>query len=336
MPRDLDTSPEDEHDDVRMERSNVLDALAGSSDHRRRSTAFDTRIGVGPISWGVCEVPGWGAMLPAGRVLTEMTSLGITATELGAPGFLPRRASELRSVLEHHGVHLIGGFVPLVLHERQQRAATLDAARSDAELLASAGASVFVSAAAVDQRWSGRVALSAAQWEHLLGMLGDLDELCAAHGLAHALHPHVGTVVETIADVRTVLERSSVNWCLDTGHLVIGGYDPATFAADAAGRVAHVHLKDVRAGLAERVGAGDLGLVDAVRRGLFCPLGRGDAPIAATVEQLERDQYRGWYVLEQDTDLGQDVPPPGKGPIVEVGESIAYLRSVLVDRRAER
>ena len=47
------------------------------------------RIGIGPISWGVCEVPGWGVMLDADRVLAEMVSLGIDASELGAPGFLP-------------------------------------------------------------------------------------------------------------------------------------------------------------------------------------------------------------------------------------------------------
>ena len=47
------------------------------------------RLGGAPISWGVCEVPGWGVMLPASRVLDEMHGLGITATELGAPGFLP-------------------------------------------------------------------------------------------------------------------------------------------------------------------------------------------------------------------------------------------------------
>jgi inosose dehydratase len=310
-----------------MERSKMMDEPV--------MTAFDARIGAGPISWGVCEVPGWGAMLPAERVLAEMAALDITATELGAPGFLPRRPDELRSVLDRHGIRLIGGFVPLVLHNREHRAATLADARSNAELLAAAGASVLVSAAVVDLSWSRRLALSLTQWDHLLGMLDELTELCADHGLLHALHPHVGTLIETGGDVRTVLDRSSVEWCLDTGHLLIGGYDPATFAADAAGRVVHTHLKDVRLDLAEQVGRGDVALIDAVRRGLFCPLGRGDAPVAATVEQLERDQYRGWYVLEQDIDLGGDVPPQGEGPILDARQSVTFLRKVLAGQRAD-
>ncbi len=76
--------------------------------------------------------------------------------------------------------------------------------------------------------------MSAKEWDHLVGMLDELDELCHDHGLRQALHPHVGTLVETADDVKRVLDRSEVRWCLDTGHLFIGGYDPARFAAEAA------------------------------------------------------------------------------------------------------
>ena len=213
--------------------------------------------------------------------------------ELGAPGFLPRDPAALRAVLDRHGVRLIGGFVPLVLHDAAQRERTMATARTEAELFAAAGATTFVSTAVVDDGWAPRFPLSAAQWDHLVGMLAELDELCAEHGLDHALHPHVGTLVETSDDVREVLERSAVRWCLDTGHLLIGGYDPAMFAADAAGRIAHVHVKDVRLDLADRARRGELSLIGAVRAGLFCPLGRGDAPIAATIDRLERDGYAG-------------------------------------------
>ena len=126
-----------------------------------------------------------------------------------------------------------------------------------------------------------------------------------------------------------MLDASTVHWCLDTGHLLIGGYDPAEFAADASGRVAHVHLKDVDAVIAARYRRGELGMVEAVRQGLFRPLGRGDAPIVATVERLERDGYGGWYVLEQDTDLGP-TEPVGAGPIDDVRASVDFLHDVLV------
>ena len=292
------------------------------------------RIGIGPISWGVCEVPGWGVMLDADRVLAEMISLGIDALELGAPGFLPRDPGALRAVLDRHGARLIGGFVPLVLHDAAQRERTMAMATAEAELFAAAGATTFVSTAVVDDAWAPRFPLSAAQWDHLVGMLAELDELCAGNGLEHALHPHVGTLVETSDDVHEVLERSAVRWCLDTGHLLIGGYDPAEFAADAAGRIAHVHVKDVRLELADRARRGELSLIGAVRAGLFCPLGRGDAPIAATIDRLQHDGYAGWYVLEQDTDLGAHAPPPGEGPVADVRASAEYIRGLLAGQRA--
>lgn len=286
------------------------------------------RIGGAPISWGVCEVPGWGVMLPAERVLAEMGEVGITAVELGAPGFLPRDPDVLRAVLDRHGMRFIGGFVPLVLHDVAVREDTRAEAAATAELFRAAGGSVFVTAAVVDPAWSPRVELTTRQWDHLVGMLGELDTLCAAAGITHVLHPHVGTLVETAADVTTVLERSHVRWCLDTGHLAIGGYDPVRFAADAAGRIAHVHLKDVDAAVAAEVAAGRLSIRDGVQRGLFRPLGAGDAPVAATVAQLAAAGYAGWYVIEQDVDLGPVAPAPGAGPVEDALESIDYLRSL--------
>jgi inosose dehydratase len=266
-------------------------------------------------------------MLSADRVLGEMRSLGIAATELGAPGFLPRDPDALVEVLGRHDVQLIGGFVPVALHDPDQRVGTLADARSTAELFAAAGATMFVTAVVVDSGWSPGFELSAAQWQHLVGMLGELDELCAEYGLTQALHPHVGTLVETAADVANVLERSDVRWCLDTGHLLIGGCDPAKFAVDAADRVVHVHLKDVRGDVAARVAGGELSIRAGVAEGLFCPLGEGDAPIRATVDALDAAGYRGWYVLEQDTDLGAVEPPPGTGPIEAARASLAYLRT---------
>ena len=283
------------------------------------------RIGGAPITWGVCEVPGWGVMLSADRVLGEMRSLGITATELGAPGFLPRDPDVLVEVLSRNDVQLIGGFVPVVLHDPGRREATLADARSTAELFAAAGATMFVTAVVVDEDWAPRFELSEAQWDHLVAMLGELDGLCAEYGLTQALHPHVGTLVETASDVTTVLERSDVRWCLDTGHLLIGGYDPAKFAVDAGDRVVHAHLKDVRGEVAARVGRGELSIQAGVGAGLFCPLGEGEAPIRATVDALETTGYAGWYVLEQDTDLGAAEPPPGTGPVEAARASLRYL-----------
>jgi inosose dehydratase len=293
------------------------------------------RLAGAPISWGVCEVPGWGLMLPADRVLSEMASLGLRATELGAIGFLPPDPAAVRAALGAHGLELVAGFVPVVLHERSfevTRAAAEDAAR----LLAGAGAEVFVAAAVTDFGWSPRVELGAAQWDRVAAHLAELERLVEAHGLTLALHPHVGTLVETAADVEAVLDRSDVGWCFDTGHLLIGGVDPADFARAHGERIVHVHLKDVDAGLAARLNAGELTLVEATQAGLFRPLGQGDAGIAPALALLDRSGYRRWLVLEQDTAITGAEPPVGRGPILDVQASIEFLTTVAPGRERER
>lgn len=290
------------------------------------------RIGGAPITWGVCEVPGWGVMLPADRVLSEMRSLGITATELGAPGFLPEDPAALGAVLTRNGMHLIGGFVPVVLHDPDERAATLAGAARTAELYADLGATMFVTAVVVDPGWAPRFELSSPQWAHLVGMLDELDSLCADHGLTQALHPHVGTLVETAADVERVLATSDVGWCFDTGHLLIGGTDPAAFVRDHAQRIVHVHLKDVDAALAAHVRSGELSLVAATQAGLFRVLGKGDCGIEEVVGLLDRHGYERWLVLEQDTAITGQEPPVGDGPVLDVRRSVEYLTTLAPQR----
>ena len=53
------------------------------------TTETEYKIAGAPISWGVCEVPGWGYRLGPDTVLTEMREVALLATELGPDGFLP-------------------------------------------------------------------------------------------------------------------------------------------------------------------------------------------------------------------------------------------------------
>src|SRR4051812_34606865 len=95
-----------------IERSNA-DALAT---RRAVPVTNHRRLVAAPISWGICEVPGWGRMLDAERVLGEMASLGMARTELGAPGFLPDDDTALRDTLDRHGLGLAASFWPVVAH----------------------------------------------------------------------------------------------------------------------------------------------------------------------------------------------------------------------------
>ena len=291
--------------------------------------AFTDRIASAPISWGICEVPGWGHMLPTDRVLSEMTDLGIHATEYGAPGFLPTDPDGIRAVLGGHGMSLLGGFTPLVLHDGAREAGALEHARAVAELLSAAGASTLVSCPVMDEDWSVPRPLTGDEHRTFVRNLAAVDTICDDHGLTQVLHPHLQTVVETSPDVERVLEGCDVRWCLDTGHLAIGGTDPVDFARRAADRVGHVHLKDVRMDLVPSMMDRSTSIMEGVQAGLFPPLGQGDLALADVVVELERSGYRGWYVIEQDTAITGPLPGPGEGPAEGVAASMRYLHEVV-------
>jgi inosose dehydratase len=140
------------------------------------------------------------------------------------------------------------------------------------------------------------------------------------------LHPHVGTVVESQEEVWRVIEGSNVPLCLDTGHLLIGGTDPADLARQVSDRIAHTHLKDVDASWARRVRSREVAYTDAVRQGMYRRLGAGDVDIAGIVAVLESSGYQGWYVMEQDTILTS--APDDEGPVVEVRAGVEFLRGL--------
>ncbi|WP_433245319.1 TIM barrel protein [Streptosporangium sp. CA-135522] len=277
-----------------------------------------------PISWGVCEVPGWGRQLDRDQVLAEMRELGLTATELGPQGFLPPSPSRCRSLLAEYGLRAVGGFVPVVLHDPHHdplpevRAAMRAFRDGDVEV-------VVLAASTGGESYDAKPALEANGWKTLMANLGRILKNAKEFGRTVTLHPHVGTMVENPEEVGRVLDGSAVALCLDTGHLLVGGADPLDVVRRAAGRIAHVHLKDVDAELAERVGAGRLSYTEAVKAGLYRPLGRGDVDVSGIVAGLTAAGYAGWYVMEQDVVLGPgDDPVPGEN----VRASLAYLREL--------
>ncbi|HZC13850.1 MAG TPA: TIM barrel protein, partial [Thermoleophilaceae bacterium] len=286
-----------------------------------------SRVAAAPISWGVCEVPGWGLQLAPERVLAEMAALGFEATELGPVDWLPLEPTALREQLDRHGLRLVGGFVPLVLHEPDPGPAGVEAERVG-RALAAAGAEVFVAAVVMDAAWAPPEPLDDGAWRRVAHNLARIEELVKGLGLELVLHPHAGTLVEREEEIERLLAAGDVPLCLDTGHLAIAGVDPVKLVQHHGERIKHVHLKDVKQALAERYRSGELTLIEATQAGLFRPLGQGDAPIAEVLELLEQTGYERWLVLEQDTAITGEEPPVGRGPVLDVQASRGYLNEM--------
>jgi inosose dehydratase len=284
------------------------------------------RIAGAPISWGVCEVPDWGYQLGPDRVLTEMREVGLLATELGPEGFLPSEPDAMATVLAQHGLRAVGGFTPLLLHVSDHD--PVPEVERILEGYVACNASTLVLSAVTGQAgYDSRPELDETGWQSLLTNLSRISTVAEEQGIHAVLHPHVGTMIENGHEVQRVLEGSSISLCLDTGHLLIGGTDPAELTRQAPDRIAHVHFKDVDAGKAAQVQSGRHSYTEGVRQGMYRPLGAGDVDVGAIVSYLRARDYAGWYTLEQDTILTEE--PAGEGPVGDVWTSADYLRSLL-------
>lgn len=292
------------------------------------------RVAGAPITWGVCEVPGWGHQMEPHRVLAEMRQLGLSATEAGPDGFLPNDPGEARALLDRHGMRLAAGFVPVVLHDERRWAEQRRAVAERVGALSRAGADTAVIAASTgDEAYEGSRKLDAGGWDRLARSLTELGEDAERAGVSLTVHPHYGTVIESPEQIERFLDASDVPLCLDTGHVMVGGGDPVQLTRQAAGRIEHVHLKDVDAELASRVRAGEISYHQATASGLYRVLGEGDVDIAAIVQALDGEGFEGWWVLEHDVVLSEEPPAEG-GPRRDARASLHHLESVAAAVRA--
>jgi inosose dehydratase len=286
-----------------------------------------SRIAAAPISWGVSEVPGWGHQLPVDRVLDEIRGLGLSATEFGPEGFLATEPAAKAEQLRRYGLWAVGGFLPVLLHDPDHD--PLDRVSSYVDDCRATGADAVVLAAdSGDAGYDRRPVLDELGWKTLLHNLDRIDDYTRSRGVLASLHPHVGTLIERGDEVERVLSGSRIGLCVDTGHLLAGGTDPVALTRAHVDRVVHVHLKDVDGPLAAEVAASRMPFGDAVRDGLFRPLGQGTVDIAALVSVLDASGYQGWYVLEQDVMLDEE--PVDEGPMANVRASLDYLEGVVV------
>jgi len=272
------------------------------------------RIGINPLTWTNDDMPELGADTPLETCLAEAKLAGYAGVELGNK--FPRDAAVLAPVLARHGLALASGWYGSRLLERDVDA-EMAAAESHIALLLAMGcrAMVFaeVTGSVHGQRGvplSRRKVLDAGRWARLAGRMTEMGERLAARGLALAYHHHMGTVVESEAEVERLLALTgpAVRLLLDTGHLTFAGGDPVAVAGRHAGRVAHVHCKDIRADVLARVKAADVSFLDAVLEGVFTVPGDGCVDYVSVLRPLAAVGYDGWLVVEAEQDPAKAHP----------------------------
>lgn len=282
-----------------------------------------------PVSYGAFEVTvGSAADVPDANVpapkyiLDQVAQADYDGIDLGPIGYLGQ-GDELVERLASRRLSLAGGFLELpfsVPGELAAAMAQLDALLDVLDMFADQNAPARPTLAdavrSVERRrWPGRSArdrsfgLDHDAWLRFAEGVRSAADRCRARGHEASFHHHTGSYVEAVWEIERLLELTDVSICLDTGHLLLGWGDPVAAVRDWGERINHVHLKDARSEVLERIMREGASLDAIWEREAFCALGQGDVDLAGVVAELRKRSYSGWIVVEQDIVLEPEEPP---------------------------
>lgn len=268
-------------------------------------------VGIVPIIWNNADLPDLGPPVAADHVLDEIARLGFEGTQTGI-GYPSGTA--LLEALRARGLRLAEVYAALPFTADGPDGDALTVGRTRLAELHAADGDVLVVALGLSpgrMERAGRAAssdtprLTGDAWTALVEILDTLGREARVQGHLVAFHQHAGTFVETPDELDRLVDRTNgdlVGICLDVGHYTVGGGDPVEALRRYGERVTHVHLKDVAAAPLVRLRAGELGgFLDSLRARIFTELGGGVLDVPGILAQLDRRDYAGWLMSEQDT-----------------------------------
>ncbi|HWK80835.1 MAG TPA: sugar phosphate isomerase/epimerase [Thermomicrobiales bacterium] len=272
------------------------------------------RIGTAPVNWNNFDLTDWRDPVPFPRILDEMRRAGYTATEWDAS--FGDDVDTLNARREERGIAFIAAYRWIDFQDPDAfdrdsaelgpvfRTLTgigvrhlIVADRMRPERIAIAGAAPA----------DGSASLAPGQLDALVANLHALARRAADAGLALHYHNHVGSYIESPAEVAALAERLDpelVDLCFDTGHYAFGGGDALRFLRDQSHRIGILHLKDVDPAVLAEAREHGWTFHESLRHYIFCPLGEGSAGIDQIVATLVERSFPGWVIVEQDTCRG--------------------------------
>ena len=286
-------------------------------------------VGNAPCSWGTLEHQDTSKQVPYDQMLDELVETGYTGTELGDWGYMPTGPAALKEELEKRNhVVMLGAFVPVALKYKTAHEEGRQRAVKTAKLIAAAATTQAPYLVLSDDNGTdpmrtqraGRIraqdGLSKDEWRVFAS---GADEVArAVHGetgLRTVFHHHCAGYIETPAEIEQLLEMTSperLGLVFDAGHYVhgTGGEDIDLVAAldRFKERIWYIHLKDLEPNVARRSREEEWDYFTAMRKGLYCELGKGCVDFPALLRWLARRDYQGYALVEQDVLPGMGTP----------------------------
>lgn len=290
------------------------------------------RIGANPIGWSNDDLQEVGGATPLETCLAEAREAGFVGIELGHK--FPREPKALKAALAPFGMACISGWYSAELLKRDADE-EMKHLRPHLDLLKAMGSNVLVFAETSNaihgdrsKPLSQRPVMAPGDWAQFGRRITEVAERTLAEGIRLVYHHHMGTIVESEADIDAFMAATgeAAHLLLDTGHATWGGADPVRLAQRYRARISHVHAKDVRKAVMEQARAEDWSFLDAILGngsdlGVYTVPGDGMVDYPAVFKALPG--YSGWVVVEAEQD------PEKAHPLTYAKKGVAHLEASL-------
>lgn len=288
----------------------------------------DIKLGIAPIGWTNDDMPSLGGETTYQQILSEVALAGFQGTEIGNK--YPKDPAVLKPQLEIRGIRIAAAWhgLHLTTEPYEKVEAEFIAFRDYMAALGADCINVAEQGHTVQGRrdvpiFDGKPTYTDDEWDHLTTGLDRLGERAAEKGLIIAYHHHMGTGVQTTAEIDRLMaatDPAKVKLLLDVGHLLFSGEDPAVIVANYADRIGHVHLKDVRPAIVEKAKQEKLSFLDSILAGVFTIPGDGETDYGALLKPVLDAGYHGWFMIEAEQD------PAIADPFVQAVNARRYLK----------
>lgn len=275
------------------------------------------KLGIAPIAWTNDDMPDLGSENTFEQCVSEVALAGFTGSEVGNK--YPKDTKVLKHALDLRGVEICNQWFsaflitkPFEEVEKEFRAQLAYLKEMGAKVIGASEQSYSVQGMLDTPIFGHKYVMNDEEWKIFCDGMNKLGKIAKEeYGIALTFHHHMGTVVQNADEVERMMDNTDpeyVSLLFDTGHFAYCGEDPLEMVKKYADRIKHVHLKDIRKDMVEKVKKEELSFLDGVRMGTFTVPGDGDIDFDPIFKVLEESGYTGYMVVEAEQDPAKANP----------------------------
>lgn len=275
------------------------------------------KLGIAPIAWTNDDMPDLGKENTFEQCVSEMALAGFTGSEVGNK--YPKDPEVLKKALELRGVEICNQWFssflitkPFEEVEKEFRAQLAFLKAMGAKVIGASEQSHSVQGQMDTPIFGHKYEMNDEEWDTFCTGMNKLGKIAKEeYGIALTFHHHMGTVVQSLAEVDRMMENTDpeyVSLLFDTGHFTYCGEDSLEVVKKYVHRIKHVHLKDIRPEVVEQVKKENMSFLAGVRAGAFTIPGDGCINYDPIFKVLEDAGYEGYMVVEAEQDPAKANP----------------------------